>query len=52
MDTQSDKEITNSWLDKSLEADGITDPRHKASIKKKYLKNRAQADIQMIFRRK
>ena len=52
MDTQRDKEITSRWLDKSLESDGITDPRHKASIKKKYLKNRGQADIQMIFRRK
>lgn len=52
IDTQSDKEITNQWLDKSLEADGIIDPRHKAFIKKNYLKNRTQSDIQMIFRKR
>lgn len=52
VDTQSDKEITNRWLDKSLDADGITDPRHRAFIKKNYLKTRAQSDIQMIFRKR
>lgn len=51
-DPEVEAELTEKWLDKSLEADGITDPRHIEFIKKDYMKNKNQSDIVTIFRKK
>lgn len=51
-DPKVENELTEKWLEKSLAADGTTDPRHIELIKKDYMKNENQSDIITIFRRK
>jgi SAM-dependent methyltransferase len=52
VDPKIEHDLTCKWLDKSLEADGTTDPKIIEIIKKNYLKNKNQSDIITIFRRK
>jgi len=51
-DSQSERDLAEEWLDKDLEADGITDPGQADLIKKDYLKNKRQSDIIAIYRKK
>lgn len=51
-DSQIERDLTEKWIEKSLEADGITDPRCIELIKKNYMTNKCQSDIISIFRKK
>ncbi len=52
IDPLFERKITVEWLERSLKADGITDPKHIELIKRDYMKNKNQSDIITIFRRK
>lgn len=51
-DPQKERDLTEKWIEKSLEADGIIDPRRIELIKKNYMTNKCQSDIISIFRKK
>ncbi|MFA6058239.1 MAG: hypothetical protein WC756_08560 [Taibaiella sp.] len=52
LDPQIERDLTNKWLDQSLKADGISDPKIIERVKKSYLANKSQSDIITIFKRK
>jgi SAM-dependent methyltransferase len=51
-DSQSERDLAEEWIDKDLEAEGITDPKQIDLIKKDYLKNKRQSDIIAVYRKK
>ncbi len=51
IDSKFETEIASKWLDKDLKNDGITNIRIINKIKKDYLKDKMQSDIQTIIRK-
>ncbi len=51
VDSMREREITIKWLDKDNEREGIKDIRIQNQIKDDYLKDKQQADIQVILRK-
>lgn len=50
--SQTEQVIISKWLDRSFEVQGVFDIQTKEELKKEYLEEARQSNIQMIFRRK
>jgi len=51
IDSKLETVITSKWVDKDMKNDGITNIRIINKIKKDYLKDKTQSDIQIIIRK-